>query len=67
MTQRILPALRQAEEAYHQRIPTAALNRVIRDAQAAHSAPPVGRRRPRVLVRDAGGNRSAHVHALRDP
>ena len=49
MTQRILPALRQAEEAYHQRIPTAALNRVIRDAQAAHSAPPVGRRRPRVL------------------
>ena len=49
MTQRILPALRQAEEAYHQRIPTAALNRVIRDAQAAHSVPPVGRRRPRVL------------------
>ena len=49
MTQRILPALRQAEEAYHQRIPTGALNRVIRDAQAAHSVPPVGRRRPRVL------------------
>jgi GTP-binding protein len=49
MTQRILPALRQAEEAYHQRIPTAALNRVVRDAQAAHAVPPVGRRRPRVL------------------
>ncbi len=49
MTQRILPALRQAEEAYHQRIPTAALNRVLRDAQLAHAVPPVGRRRPRVL------------------
>jgi GTP-binding protein len=49
MTQRILPALRQAEEAYHQRIPTAALNRVVRDAQLAHAVPPVGRRRPRVL------------------
>jgi GTP-binding protein len=49
MTNRILPALRQAEEAYHQRIPTAELNRVLRDAQLAHPAPPSGRRRPRVL------------------
>jgi GTP-binding protein len=49
MTNRILPALRQAEEAYHQRIPTAELNRVVRDAQLAHPAPPSGRRRPRVL------------------
>ena len=49
MMQRVIPALRQAEEAYHQRIPTAALNRVVRDAQAAHPVPPVGRRRPRVL------------------
>ena len=49
MMQRVLPALRQAEAAYHQRIPTAALNRVVRDAQAAHPAPPTGRRRPRVL------------------
>jgi GTP-binding protein len=49
MTNRILPALRQAEAAYHQRIPTAELNRVVRDAQLAHPAPPSGRRRPRVL------------------
>jgi GTP-binding protein len=49
MMQRVIPALRQAEAAYHQRIPTAALNRVVRDAQAAHPVPPAGRRRPRVL------------------
>jgi GTPase len=49
MTQRVLPALRQAEEAYHQRIPTAALNRVVRDAQNAQPIPAAGRRRPRVL------------------
>jgi GTP-binding protein len=49
MMQRVLPALRQAEEAYHQRVPTAALNRVLRDAQAAHPPPPVRRHRPRVL------------------
>ena len=49
MTNRILPALRQAEEAYHQRIPTAELNRIVRDAQLAHPAPPAGRHRPRVL------------------
>ena len=34
----LLPALREAEAAYHQRIPTAALNRVLRDAQAAPPA-----------------------------
>ena len=34
----MLPALRQAEEAYHQRVPTAALNRVIREAQASAPA-----------------------------
>jgi GTP-binding protein len=49
MMQRVLPALRQAEEAYHQRVPTAALNRVLRDAQAAHPPPTVRRHRPRVL------------------
>ena len=32
----VLPALRQAEEAYHQRVPTAALNRLLQDAQAQH-------------------------------
>ncbi|MHB8329143.1 MAG: ribosome biogenesis GTPase Der [Acidimicrobiales bacterium] len=36
---RILPALRTAVEAYHQRIPTGELNRAIRAIQAAHAAP----------------------------
>ena len=54
MTHRILPALRQAEEAYHRRIPTAALNRVIRDAQASHPPPVVKRHRPRVLYATQG-------------
>ena len=36
---RILPALRSAVEAYHQRIPTGELNRAIRAIQAAHAAP----------------------------
>ena len=56
MTQRILPALRQAEEAYHQRVPTAALNRVIRDAQASHPAPATKRNRARVLYATQGAN-----------
>jgi GTP-binding protein len=56
MAQRILPALRQAEEAYHQRIPTAALNRVIRDAQARQPPPPVKRHRPRVLYATQGAS-----------
>ena len=50
----LLPALRQAEEAYHQRIPTAALNRVIREAQAAHPAPVVKNHRPRILYATQG-------------
>ena len=45
----LLPALREAEEAYHRRIPTAQLNRVLRDAQAAHPPPVVKKHRPRVL------------------
>jgi GTP-binding protein len=36
---RILPALHAAADAYHQRIPTGALNRALRDLQAAHPAP----------------------------
>jgi GTP-binding protein len=36
---RILPALHAAVEAYHHRIPTGALNRALRDIQAAHPAP----------------------------
>ena len=43
----VLPALRQAEEAYHRRIPTAALNRLLQEAQASHPPPPVRRHRPR--------------------
>ncbi|HUY63080.1 MAG TPA: ribosome biogenesis GTPase Der [Acidimicrobiales bacterium] len=36
---RILPALRQAVEAYHRRIPTGELNRALRAIQADHAAP----------------------------
>jgi GTP-binding protein len=50
----LLPALREAEAAYHQRIPTAALNRVVRDAQAAHPPPIVKRHRPRILYATQG-------------
>jgi GTPase len=50
----LLPALREAEAAYHQRVPTAALNRVIRDAQAAHPPAVVKRHRPRVLYATQG-------------
>jgi GTPase len=50
----LLPALRAAEEAYHQRIPTAALNRVLRDAQNAHPPPVVKKHRPRILYATQG-------------
>jgi GTPase len=53
-THQLMPALRLAEEAYHQRVPTAALNRVLRDAQAAHPAPVVKRHRPRILYATQG-------------
>jgi GTP-binding protein len=53
---KLLPALRQAEEAYHRRIPTAALNRVLEDAQQNHPPPIVGRHRPRVLYATQGAN-----------
>ncbi len=56
MMQRVLPALRQAEEAYHQRVPTAALNRVIREAQASHPPPASKRHRARVLYATQGAN-----------
>jgi GTP-binding protein len=36
---RLLPALGQAIEAYHQRVPTTRLNRVLQSAQAAQPAP----------------------------
>jgi GTPase len=54
MVGKVLPALRQAEEAYHQRLPTAALNRVIREAQQRHPPPQVRRHRPRVLYATQG-------------
>jgi GTP-binding protein len=50
----LLPALREAEAAYHQRVPTAALNRVLRDAQAAHPPPIDKRHRPRILYATQG-------------
>ncbi|MFM7224164.1 MAG: ribosome biogenesis GTPase Der, partial [Actinomycetota bacterium] len=50
----LLPALREAETAYHRRVPTAALNRVLRDAQAAHPPPIVKRHRPRILYATQG-------------
>ncbi len=50
----LLRALRQAEEAYHRRVPTAALNRVIRDAQAAHPPPLDRKHRPRILYATQG-------------
>ncbi|MGZ8735257.1 MAG: ribosome biogenesis GTPase Der [Acidimicrobiia bacterium] len=55
-TQRLLPALRDAEEAYHRRIPTAALNRVLREAQAAHPPPIQRKHRPRVLYATQGAS-----------
>jgi len=36
---KILPALRQAADAYHRRVPTAELNRAVQAAQDAHPAP----------------------------
>jgi GTP-binding protein len=36
---RILPALRDAEEAYHQRVPTGALNRTVQELQGRQPAP----------------------------
>ena len=52
----LLPALRQAEAAYHRRIPTGALNRVIRDAQAAHPPPLDRKHRPRILYATQGAS-----------
>ena len=52
----LLPALREAEEAYHRRIPTGALNRVIRDDQAAHPPPLDRKHRPRILYATQGAS-----------
>jgi GTP-binding protein len=36
---KLLPALNQAIDAYHRRVPTGELNRVVQEAQAAHPSP----------------------------
>lgn len=52
----VLPALREAEAAYHARIPTAALNKVMRDAQSRHPPPMVKKHRPRILYATQGAS-----------
>jgi GTP-binding protein len=52
----LLPALRQAEEAYHSRIPTASLNKVLREAQQRHPPPLVRKHRPRILYGTQGAS-----------
>jgi GTPase len=52
----VLPALREAEAAYHRRVPTAALNRVVIDAQRRHPPPAVRRHRPKVLYATQGAS-----------
>lgn len=52
--QQVMPALRAAEEAYHSRVPTGALNRAIKDAQQRHPPPLDGRHRPRILYATQG-------------
>jgi GTPase len=52
----VLPALREAEAAYHRRVPTAALNRVLTDAQQRHPPPTVRKRRPRVMYATQGAS-----------
>jgi len=52
----VLPALREAEAAYHARVPTAALNRVLRDAQQHHPPPLDRKHRPRILYATQGAS-----------
>jgi GTP-binding protein len=52
----VLPALREAEAAYHSRVPTAALNRVMRDAQQRHPPPLDRKHRPRILYATQGAS-----------
>jgi GTPase len=51
---RILPALVQAREEYHRRVPTRALNQVLAEAQAAHPPPVERGHRPRILYATQG-------------
>lgn len=50
----VLPALVEAREAYHTRIPTGQLNKVIRDAQQRHPPPLDRKHRPRILYATQG-------------
>jgi GTP-binding protein len=50
----VLPALRQAEDAYHTRVPTAALNKVLREAQQRHPPPLDRKHRTRILYATQG-------------
>ncbi len=52
----VLPALRDAESAYHARVPTAALNKVMRDAQQRHPPPLDKKHRPRILYATQGAS-----------
>ena len=60
--QRLLPALREAINAYHRRIPTGRLNDGLRSAQSAH---PAAGGRPHPLRRARCG-RPANDHVVRD-
>ncbi len=50
----VLPALTEAETAYHTRIPTSQLIKVIREAQQRHPPPLDGKHRPRILYATQG-------------
>jgi GTP-binding protein len=50
----VLPALVEARDAYHVRIPTAQLNKVLRDAQQRHPPPLDRKHRPRILYATQG-------------
>jgi GTP-binding protein len=51
---RLLPALFQARDEYHRRVPTGALNQVLAEAQAAHPPPVERGHRPRILYATQG-------------
>ena len=59
--QRILPALRDCVTAYHQRIPTGALNRTVQELQLRHASP-----RVQDPLHRAGRHRPSDLHALHE-